>query len=89
MGTTVRINKHPYTIVGVAPEGFYGTEKIAQPDIYVPMANEASLEGVNWLEDRRYKNVFTIVRLKDGVTLAQAQADLKAVAGSIAHKVPD
>ena len=27
VGKTVRLNKHPYTIVGVTPEGFYGTEK--------------------------------------------------------------
>ena len=88
VGKIVRINKHPYTIVGVTPEGFYGTERFMQPDLFVPMANEASLEGVNWLEDRRYKNVFTIVRLKDGVTLAQAQADLNAVAGRIARQYP-
>jgi hypothetical protein len=48
-GKTVRIDKHPYTIVGVTPEGFYGTEKFLQPSIFVPMANEASLDGVNWL----------------------------------------
>jgi hypothetical protein len=72
VGRIVRINKHPYTIVGVTPEGFYGTERFLQPDLFVPMANEASLEGVNWLEDRRNKGVFTIVHLKDGVTLAQA-----------------
>jgi predicted permease len=88
VGKIVRINKHPYTIVGVTPEGFYGTERFLQPDLFVPMANEASLEGVNWLEDRRNKGVFTIVRLKDGVTLARAQADLKAVATRITRQYP-
>jgi len=66
VGTAVRIDKHPYTIVGVTPEGFYGTEKFAQLDIFVPMANEASLDGFNWLESRSYKNLFSIVRIKDG-----------------------
>jgi predicted permease len=88
LGKIVRINKHPYTIVGVTPEGFYGTERFLQPELFVPMANEASLEGVNWLEDRRNKNVFTIVRMKDGVTLAQAQADLKTVANRITRQYP-
>jgi predicted permease len=88
VGKIVRINKHPYTIVGVTPEGFYGTERFLQPEIFVPMANEASLEGVNWLEDRRNKNVFSIVRIKDGVTLAQAQADLKTVANRITRQYP-
>src|SRR5271165_2955265 len=42
VGKTVRLNKHPYTIVGVTPEGFYGTEKFLQPDIFVPIASWAS-----------------------------------------------
>jgi predicted permease len=88
VGRIVRINKHPYTIVGVTPKGFYGTERFLQPDLFVPMANEASLEGVNWLEDRHNKSVFSIVRIKDGVTLAQAQADLKAVATRLAREYP-
>jgi len=71
VGKTVRINKHPYTIVGVTPDGFYGTEKFLQSDIFVPMANQASLDGVNWLESRRQKMVFPIVRIKDRITLTQ------------------
>src|SRR6202140_1375011 len=64
VGTMVRIDKHPYTIVGVTPEGFYGTEKFSQPDIFIPMANEASLDGFSWLESRSYRNLFSIVRIK-------------------------
>src|ERR1019366_5546936 len=88
VGTTVRINKHPYTIVGVTPEGFYGTEKFLQPDIFVPMANEASLEGVNWLESRREKMVFPIVRIKDGITMPQVQAELDTIAARIRRQDP-
>jgi predicted permease len=88
VGTTIRIDKHPYTIVGVAPEGFYGTEKIGAPDIFVPMANEESLDGINWLESRTYKNLFSVVRIKDGVTLAQAQAELDTIAARIAREHP-
>ena len=88
VGTTVRIDKHPYTIVGVTPEGFYGTEKFGQIDIFVPMANEESLDGVNWLESRSYKNLFSIVRIKDGVTMPQVQAELNAIAARIAGQYP-
>jgi predicted permease len=88
VGKMVRIDKHPYTIVGVTPEGFYGTEKMAQVDIFLPMANEASLDGVNWLESRNYKNIFSIVRIKDGVTLPQVQAELNTVASRIARQHP-
>jgi predicted permease len=88
VGTTVRIDKHPYTIVGVTPEGFYGTEKMGQTDIFVPMANEASLDGVNWLESRSYKNLLSIVRIKDGVAMPQVQAELNAIAARIARQYP-
>jgi predicted permease len=88
VGTMVRIDKHPYTIVGVTPEGFYGTERFTQPDIFVPMANEASLDGVNWVESRSHKNVFSVVRIKDEVTLPQAQAGLNAIAARIARQYP-
>jgi len=88
VGKTVRINQHPYTIVGVTPEGFNGTEKLYQPDIFVPLANEASLEGVDWLEQRRVKRTFAIVRIKDGVTLPQARAELDAIAARIRRQYP-
>ena len=88
VGKTVRINKHPYTIVGVTPEGFYGTEKFTQPDIFVPMANQASLDGVNWLESRSYKNIFSIVRIKDGVSMPQAQVELNSIAARIGRQYP-
>src|SRR5467141_2102149 len=88
VGTAVRIDKHPYTIVGVTPEGFYGTEKFAQLDIFVPMANEASLDGFNWLESRSYKNLFSIVRIKDGVTMPQVQAELNTIVARIARQYP-
>ncbi|MCU1234790.1 MAG: transporter substrate-binding protein, partial [Candidatus Solibacter sp.] len=88
LGKNVRINKHPYTIVGVTPEGFHGTEKFLQPEIFVPLANEASLEGVNWLESRRGKHVFSIVRMKDGVTRPQVQAELDAIAARVRQQYP-
>jgi predicted permease len=88
VGTMVRIGKHPYTIVGVTPEGFYGTERIAQPDIFVPMANEASLDGISWLESRSHRTVFSIVRIKDGVTMLQVQAELSTIAARVARQYP-
>jgi len=88
VGRTVRVNKHPYTIVGVTPEGFYGTEKFLQPDIFVPMANVASLEGARWLEQRQAKEPFAIVRLKDGVTLPQVRAELSAIAARVRRQYP-
>ena len=88
VGKTVRIDKHPYTIIGVTPEGFYGTEKMGQLDIFVPIANEASLDGVDWLETRAEPHVYSIVRIKDGVTMPQVQAELDTIAARIARQYP-
>ena len=88
VGKTLRINKHPYTIVGVTQEGFYGTERLMQPDVFVPMASEPSVFGVNWLEQRSNREAFSIVRIKDGVTLAQVQANLNTVADRITRQYP-
>lgn len=83
IGKEVRINKRPYTIVGVTPEGFYGTEKYFQPDIFVPIVNEETFHGVNWLENRLNASVACLVRIKDGISLPQAQAALSTIADRI------
>jgi predicted permease len=88
VGKKVRIDKQPYTIIGVAPKGFYGTEKVMQPDVFVPMVNGATLEGVNFLEQRRNWHVFAIVRLKDGVTLPRALAELNTIADRMKSQYP-
>jgi predicted permease len=88
VGKQVRIDKHPYTIVGVTPATFYGTEKFLQPDVFVPMANEAQLEGYNWRDSRDNHNVWSIVRLKDGVTPAQVQSDLNTITARAARQFP-
>ena len=88
VGKTVRIDKHPYTVVGVTPEGFYGTERFIQPDVFVPMANQASFDGVNWLEQRKDPHVWSLVRVKDGVTMIQVQAELNTIAARIKQQYP-
>lgn len=49
VGTTVDLNKHPFTIIGVAPKNFNGTEIFFWPEFWVPMINEEQLEGYNFL----------------------------------------
>jgi predicted permease len=88
VGRKVRINKKVYTVVGVAPEGFYGTEKFFQPDVFVPLANQEWIEGVDTLEQRRVHKESAIVRLKEGVGLPQAQAELNAIANRVKKEYP-
>lgn len=89
VGKIVRINKHPYTVVGVTEQGFNGSWKFLAPSLFVPMSNEAALDGVDWRNDRLQKQtVFPIARLKDGVTPSQAQAELNGLAARFSRQDP-
>jgi predicted permease len=80
VGRTVSFNNVPFTVVGVAPKGFIGTEVAYAPEMWVPMMMGAVIEpGSTWLESRDSDNLFVVGRLKPGVTKAQAEASLKAV----------
>jgi predicted permease len=85
IGQRVKLNGLDYTILGVAPRGFYGTEKLLTAEFWAPMAMEPQIEpGNNWLTNRATWNVWVLGRLKPGVTMLQAEADLNSVAASIA-----
>ena len=45
VGRVVQLNKHPYTILGVAPPGFLGTELFYAPDFWVPMVDQGQVDG--------------------------------------------
>jgi predicted permease len=89
VGRTVRVNKHPFTIIGVAPPGFHGTLLPAVPDFFVPIVNQQQVEGQNTLNVRRTHSLFmTIGHLKAGVTPAQAQADLNSIGAYLEETYP-
>ena len=68
VGTTVELNKHRFTVVGVAPAEFHGTERFVWPDYWIPMVNEQQVEGSDYLHSRTSVTVTVIGRLKPGVT---------------------
>ncbi|MGH9329917.1 MAG: ABC transporter permease, partial [Vicinamibacterales bacterium] len=78
VGTPMIVNSQPYTIVGVAQEGFEGVELGRQTQVFVPMMMKGQLTpGWNGLDDRRWAWVRAFGRLKPGVSAAQAQAALE------------
>ena len=79
VGRTVRINKQPYTILGVAPEGFRGTIVFFSPDVFVPMVDQPQLDGKNLLTARGQRLFAVVGHLKTGVTPKQAVAELEAL----------
>ena len=88
VGKTVRIDKQPCTIVGVTQEGFHGIEEFLQPAIFVPLANQTFSDTINWAEQRHDKHLFSVVRLKDGVTVPQAEAELNLIAARVRKQYP-
>ncbi len=88
IGKTVSLNKHQYSVIGVAPEGFSGTERFIWPEIWVPFQNQLQIEGFSSLEIRANNNSWVVGRLKPNVTREQANADLGRIAAQIAHEHP-
>lgn len=85
VGRQIRINGVKYTILGVAPRGFHGTEVIFWPDLWLSMAMQPQIEGWDWQDLRQTWNALVAGRLKPGVTPAQAEANLNAIAGELAR----
>jgi predicted permease len=88
IGTTVDLNKHPFTIIGVAPRSFNGTEIFFWPEFWVPMVNEEQLEGYSFLDKRMNHGLWVIGTLKPGVSVRQATDDLNAVARQMTKENP-
>jgi predicted permease len=89
VGRTVLLNKHPYTIVGVAPPGFQGTLIFVTPDFFMPIVNQDQIGGSDSNDRSNTGGVFEAFgHLKPGVTPAQAAADVDAVAAYLAKTYP-
>jgi putative ABC transport system permease protein len=89
IGKTVIINGRNFTIIGVAPRGFYGSEIAYRPEIWVPIMMQEQVEGWSALETRSNSVFFAQGRLKPGVTISQAESELKTIAAQLAREFPN
>ena len=82
VGTILRINRTPFTIIGVAPEGFHGVQAGLDYEFWVPLTMYGQLThtGVWMLEDRNARNFMMLARLAPGATTEQARAEVQALA---------
>lgn len=91
VGRTIRLNNVEFTIIGVAPKKFAGLNLVVHPDLYLPammLPRVAPTGEVNPL-DRRDVRTFTVKgRLKPGVSLAQADAEMATIASSLTAAYP-
>lgn len=85
VGTIVRLGKDPFTVIGVAPARFHGTEQFVWPDYYIPVVN---LFGAEYLKDRTGRPLAVLGRLKQGVAPGQAAENLSAISAALAKEYP-
>jgi len=78
IGRDILVNEHKLTIVGVAPAGFLGTERLIPSQIYIPMMMAPDIVRENLL-NRRRRWIQVFARMKPGVTLVQAKASLEQI----------
>lgn len=89
VGRVVQLNKHPFTILGVAPQEFRGTLLFVFPDFWAPLINQQQIEGENVLNARGNHFLLMILgHLKAGVTPAQAISDLNAIGTNLEKTYP-
>src|SRR5207247_656137 len=84
VGTVVQLDKHPFTVLGVAPARFHGAERFVWPDYWMPMVNEQQVERFDYLHRRTSLTVTVLGRLKPGVTPRQAAENLSAISAQLA-----
>jgi predicted permease len=87
LGSKVRLNGIDFTVIGVAPQSFTGIDQFLRPALFVPLAMSART-GQNNLERRDTRWLIVKGRLKPGVTVPQAQADLDAIAAQLQRMYP-
>jgi predicted permease len=89
VGKKVSLDGHPVTIIGVAPQGFYGVYPLLDVQGYLPLGM-ATIEGVpnDFMTNRGLRNFAVLGRLQNGASLAKAQASVSVVAQRLAKDNP-
>jgi len=89
LGKTLNLDGADYTVVGVLPANFYfccRSINFQLSDVYVPLG----ASKLPWMKDRKiHPGIFAVGRMKEGVTLAQARADMARLARNLAAEYPD
>ena len=88
-GRTISLNNHTFTVIGVAPKGFIGTEVAYAAEYWAPIMMSKVIEpDSQYLERRQSNNLFMIGRMKPGVTRAQVKASMDAITLQLGKEYP-
>jgi hypothetical protein len=89
VGRTVLLDKHPFTILGVAPPEFRGTISFLFPDFWVPIVNQEQVEGSYFLDARGHRGILMVLgHLKAGITPAKCISDLDSIGAYLEKTYP-
>jgi predicted permease len=91
VGSTLRINRTPFAIIGVTPEGFHGLHAGLDYEFWVPLTMYGQLThtGVWMLQDRNARPFMMVGRLTPGASIEQARAEVQALADRMAKADAD
>jgi predicted permease len=90
IGRTIPIDQHPYTIIGVTPPLFQGSDTGLHSDLWIPLAMEQQVvSNSDRLHDRGKRWLELLGRLKPNHTLLQTQQEMKLLMRRIATEYPD
>jgi macrolide transport system ATP-binding/permease protein len=93
VGTTINLGGIPFSIIGVAPQGFKGTQALAGAEnIWIPlgMREQVTTGQLRTLSaSRRFRWISMAGRLKEGVTQTQATSAMKTIASALEQEYPE
>ena len=90
IGQTISLNQHPYTIVGVTPPVFQGSQTGLRTELWVPLlASEQLISNRKLLEERDAMWLMVLGRLRHGVTAEQGQAEMNTLMQQLVSQYPE
>jgi putative ABC transport system permease protein len=91
IGSALTLNGRQFTVIGVAPQKFTGTDVGMAPDLWVPLAMRGWVApgSLEWYENRRALMLNLVARLKPGVSILQAEAQMKTLARHLELAYPE
>jgi predicted permease len=89
IGKTIQINRHPYTVIGVAPRDFTGCKTGLRTDLWIPLSMDRDVWGSNRPDYRGVVWLNALGKLRAGVTKNQAEAELNLLMQGIVERFPE
>ena len=92
LGRTIKINDTPFTIIGIGPKGFKGVYAVFGPDMWAPSMMAAQVlpaQEKEALSDRALPVFTGIGRLRPGISMTAAQAEMRIDGAALAKEYPD